>query len=263
MLSYQHGYHAGNPADVHKHSLLAWVLSYMTQKDKPLSYLETHAGRGLYDLRDPVAQKTGEALMGIGHLRSRIRPDHPYIAALDKIAAAHGPDAYPGSPLLAATCLRDGDSLHLAELHPQEHAALEKTMAGRATQIRKADGWQFAQSLCPPTPRRGLLLIDPSYEIKSDYAEIPRWIAQIHRKWAVGLIMLWYPILKDGPHKVMVRALQSALPDSIAHEVFFPPVRPGHRMVGSGLFVVNPPFGFDEAAAEITTLFEDGYSGLM
>ena len=128
MLSYQHAYHAGNMADVHKHALLAWILDYLTQKDKPLCYIETHAGRGLYDLAGDAAAKTGEAAQGIDRAAARFPPDHPYIRLLARTRAAHGPRAYPGSPMLAALALRPGDSLHLAELHPQEHAALADAM---------------------------------------------------------------------------------------------------------------------------------------
>lgn len=118
-------------------------------------------------------------------------------------------------------------------------------------------------SLCPPEPRRGLLLIDPSFEVKSDYETIPGTIAKLHRKWGVGVIMLWYPILTEAPHKPMINALQSALPEGLTHEVGFPPARIGHRMVGSGLFIVNAPYGFAEEAAQLTSLFEDKLSHPM
>jgi len=263
VLSYQHIYHAGNLADVHRHSLLAWVIAYMTRKEKPLSYIETHAGRGLYDLSDDAAKKTGEAAQGVAVLRNRFAPDHPYAQALDQIAAAHGPQAYPGSPLVAAVGLRPVDDIHLSELHPQEFAALKGNMTPYGGVLRQADGWQTALSICPPEPRRGLMLVDPSFEVKTDYQTIPKTLAQIHRKWGVGVIMLWYPILTDAPHLPMIRTLQEALPDATTHEVRFPPAREGHRMIGSGLFVINAPYGFDDAAAEVTALFEDQFKGLM
>jgi 23S rRNA (adenine2030-N6)-methyltransferase len=263
MLSYQHIYHAGNLADVHKHSMLAWVLSYMTRKDKPLSYLETHAGRGLYDLQDDAALKTGEAAQGIGRAQDWFAPDHPYAQVLAKIHATHGPNAYPGSPLIAAESLRNIDTIHLSELHPQEFAALKDNMAAYGGIFRQKDGWEMAMSLCPPEPRRGLLLIDPSFEVKTDYQTIPQTIAKLHRKWGVGVIMLWYPLLTDAPHKPMIQALQTAVPEAVTHEVNFPPARPGHRMVGSGLFVVNAPYGFQEEAMRLSSLFQDKLSHLM
>ncbi|MGJ8622580.1 MAG: 23S rRNA (adenine(2030)-N(6))-methyltransferase RlmJ [Yoonia sp.] len=255
MLSYQHIYHAGNLADVHKHSMLAWALDYMTAKDKPLSYLETHAGRGLYDLTDAAALKTGEAAQGIARADAWFSADHPYTQVLGRIRDKHGSDAYPGSPVIAAESLRPMDSITLSELHPQEFAALKQNMSPYGGVFKQMDGWEMALSMCPPEPRRGFLLIDPSFEVKSDYQTIPRTISQIHRKWGVGVIMLWYPILTGAPHEPMIGALQSALPEAVTHEVSFPPARDGHRMVGSGLFVVNPPYGFQQEAARISALF--------
>jgi len=255
MLSYQHIYHAGNPADVHKHALLCAMLDYLTRKDKPLSYIETHAGRGLYDLSSPEALKTGEAAGGIAALEPGLRADHPYRRRLAEVRARWGAGAYPGSPLLAALSLRDGDNLHLAELHPQEHAALTETLQGWPVHVHRRDGFDLALALTPPMPRRGLLLCDPSYEMKDDYTAIPRHFSHIARKWNVGVLVLWYPILQAGAHGPMLAALEAQHPDHLRHEVRFPPVREGHRMVGSGMFVVNPPYGTAEAATELTALF--------
>ncbi|MEL6838529.1 MAG: 23S rRNA (adenine(2030)-N(6))-methyltransferase RlmJ [Pseudomonadota bacterium] len=263
MLSYQHIYHAGNLADVHKHSMLAWVLAYMTRKDKPLSYIETHAGRGLYDLSDAAAIKTGEAAKGVSIAANWFSDDDPYRGILQRLRAKHGPNAYPGSPLIAAESLRPVDNIHLCELHPQEFAALKEAMTPHGGILKQRDGWDMAMSLCPPEPRRGLLLIDPSYEVKSDYQTIPARIAKIHRKWGVGIVMLWYPILTSDAHIPMIGALKSAIPEAFVHEVSFPPARQGHRMTGSGLFVVNAPYGFAEEAARLSTLFEENRSALM
>lgn len=258
MLSYQHGYHAGNAADVHKHALLSALLARMIEKDKPLSYFETHAGRGLYALDAPEAVKTGEAAAGIRRAEAAqwFAPDHPYARALAAVRAAHGPAAYPGSPLIAAHLLRRVDTLTLAELHPQEFTALGVTMAGHGARCMQKDGFALAQAMMPPMPRRGVLLIDPSYEVKADYAAIPGVIAGLHRKWNVGVIALWYPVLAGAPHAPMLAALQAAgFPRALRHEVGFAPVRPGHRMVGSGLFILNAPWGLEAEAARLTTLF--------
>lgn len=255
MLSYQHLYHAGNLADVQKHATLAWVLDYLTRKDKPLSYIETHAGRGVYDLAAPEAVKTGEAAAGIALVEGWFPKDHPYRQRLEEARAAYGPQAYPGSPLIAALGLRETDTLHLAELHPQEHAQLKAVAKDWGAHVHQQDGFELALALTPPTPRRGLMLIDPSYEVKADYDAIPRHMANIHRKWNVGILILWYPILKGGPHGPMLKALAEAFPDALRHEVRFPPVREGHRMEGSGLFIVNPPYGLAEELAALTTRF--------
>ncbi|MBT9384578.1 23S rRNA (adenine(2030)-N(6))-methyltransferase RlmJ [Pseudooceanicola sp. CBS1P-1] len=255
MLSYQHIYHAGNPADLHKHALLAVMLARMTEKPKGLSYLETHSGRGLYDLSSAEALKTGEAAAGIEARAGAFAPDHPYMQALARVRAKYGATAYPGSPLLAAELLRPGDPMTLAELHPQEHAALARTMNFRA-KVHRQDGYEMALSLCPPDPKRGLLLVDPSYEVKSEYDAVPAFVKKLHRKWNVGVVAIWYPILKDGRHQPMLRALESqTLPKVVKSEVAFPPVRDGHGMIGSGMFVINAPFGTQDEAEGLQALF--------
>lgn len=256
MRGYQHLYHAGNMADVHKHAVLAWALAYMTAKTKPLSYIETHAGRGLYRLDAPEARRTGEAAAGIALAEARgwFPPDHPYARTLAAVRTAHGPAAYPGSPLIAATLLRPGDPIHLAEIHPAEAAALATHLGPRA-QLHRRDGLAMARALCPPTPRRGLMLIDPSYEGGADYTALPRALTALHRTWPVGVILLWYPLLAGAPHAPMLAALRTALPQALRHEVRFPPARPGHRMTGSGLFLLNPPWGLEQETARLSGLF--------
>lgn len=256
MLSYQHLYHAGNLADVHKHALLAWSLDYLTRKDKPITYFESHAGRGLYDLAAPEAMKTGEAAQGIEKVAGWFPDQHPYARAIAATRADRGATAYPGSPLIAGSLLRETDTIHLCELHPQEHAALDYAVAPFGAHVHAEDGLAKALSLCPPTPRRGMLLIDPSYEVKSDYELLPKVIGQISRKWNVGIIALWYPILTGAPHAPMIRALRQAHPEALVHEVAFPPAREGHRMVGSGMFVINPPYGLSDEARRLTSLFK-------
>ncbi len=258
MLSYQHIYHAGNLADVQKHALLAWTLRYLTQKDKPLSYIETHSGRGLYHLDATEAVRTGEAVAGIGRVRREgwFDSDHPMARVLDTIQASHGVQAYPGSPLIAANLLREQDSLHFAELHPQEHTALSLALSPFGAKVYRQDGFELAQSLMPPTPRRGMMLIDPSYEVKAEYDRLPGVIAKLRRKWNVGVIALWYPILTDARHKAMISSLKSAgYPKTICHEVTFPPAREGHRMVGSGMFMLNAPFGIEDETRRLSELF--------
>ncbi len=255
MLSYQHLYHAGNLADVHKHAVLAWVLDYLTQKDKPLSYIETHAGRGVYDLDAEEAVRTGEAAAGIALAEALFPADHPYRQRLEETRAAYGARAYPGSPLVAALGLREGDSLHLAELHPQEVVHLRGVAGDWGAQVYQRDGFKLALAITPPTPRRGLMLVDPSYEVKADYEAVPRHLAAVHRKWNVGVLILWYPLLSGGAHGPMCRALEAAFPDGLRHEVRFPPVRQGHRMEGSGLFVVNAPYGLEAELAALAGRF--------
>lgn len=236
--------------------MLAWMLSYLTRKPKPLNYIETHAGRALYDLAGPDAQKTGEAAAGITKLRNWFPADHPYAQVVDQTAKTHGENTYPGSPLIAGELLRFEDNLTLAELHPQEHAALKGAMEPYPAQVVQQDGFEMALSRTPPDPRRGILLCDPSFEVKSDYTYIPDFFAKLHRKWPVGILVLWYPILSDGRHKQMLRDLNANLPSGISHEVQFPPAREGHGMVGSGLYIVNPPYGFKEESTWLSNKFK-------
>lgn len=255
MLSYQHGYHAGNLADVHKHALLAWTLAEMARKDKPLSYLETHAGRGLYDLGAPEALKTGEAAAGIARVEGWFGPDDPYARALATTRRLHGPRAYPGSPLVAALTLRPQDAITLAELHPREGEALERALGSYGARVERRNGAEMALALTPPTPRRGLMLVDPSWEVKAEYETVPALLGKVARRWNVGVLMLWYPILPDARHAPMLRGLGEAFPEALRHEVRFPPAREGHGMVGSGLFTVNPPWRLDERAAWLSDRF--------
>jgi 23S rRNA (adenine2030-N6)-methyltransferase len=176
-------------------------------------------------------------------------------ASLARVRARHGPAAYPGSPLIAAEMLRPGDVLHLAELHPQEHAALQASMAPYGARVLHRDGIEAALAICPPTPRRGIMLVDPSWEVKEEYAAIPKAIARIRVRWNVGIVALWYPILADAPHAPMLDALSDLDPDALRHEVSFGPAREGHRMIGLGLFVTNPPYGLASEAERIGTIF--------
>lgn len=255
MLSYQHGYHAGNLADVHKHAVLATTLNYLTQKPKPLTYFETHSGRGAYDLSGDQAQKTGEATQGILRLAEAFPADHPYTQVRTRIARVYSDTTYPGSPLIAETLLRDTDKLHFAELHPTEFEHLEDTLYGDNIKLHHRDGLEMALALTPPTPRRGACLIDPSYEVKTEYASATKTMTQLHRKWNVGVLMLWYPLLADARHRPMTRALREAIPDITLHEVGFKPARPGHGMQGSGMAIVNAPFGLHSELKRLTKLF--------
>jgi 23S rRNA (adenine2030-N6)-methyltransferase len=255
MLSYQHAYHAGGPADVHKHALLAGLLALLTVKDRPLSYLESHAGRALYDLTDAAAQRTGEAARGVALLARN--DDHPYARALAQTRAAHGAGAYPGSPMIARMMLRPGDAMALMELHPVEYAALATAMPRKHADapdvaVHRRDGAEGLKALTPPRPLRGLALIDPSYELKSEYAEIAVMALQVSARWPQGVIAIWYPILPEGRHEALLGPIEAvaAVPDGgvtvLRDEVIFAE-RPRRGMVGSGMVLLNPPHGAAEA----------------
>ncbi len=238
MLSYQHSYHAGGPADLHKHIVLAELLALLTRKARPITYMETHAGRGLYDLASDETAKTGEADEGIAKLDL---PDCPFTDALKSIRLMHGETAYPGSPMIAAELLRPDDKMHLMELHPAEFKALRANLEGEAA-IHHRDGYEGVMAISPPKPRKGLVLIDPSYEVKSEYIQVADFTRKLMAKWPEATVMIWYPILKAARHKEMLEALK--LP-YIVDEVFFD-MKENTGMIGSGLVLVNAPYGSEE-----------------
>jgi 23S rRNA (adenine2030-N6)-methyltransferase len=237
MLSYKHAYHAGNTADLHKHVVLAELLARLTVKPRPVSYLETHAGRGLYFLDAPEALKTGEAAAGIA--RAAPDPTSPFGRALAATRSRHGAAAYPGSPLIARTLLRPDDRLALMELHPAEHAALRAALAGPGVAIHRRDGFEGVLALAPPTPRRGLVLVDPSYEVKSDYAAAAAFARRLIARWPQAVLMIWYPLLPAGRHAALRDGLAPLSP--LIDEVAFSGATTG--MTGSGIALVNVPHG--------------------
>ena len=244
MLSYQHGYHAGGPADLHKHIVLAELLARLTLKPRGISYLETHAGRGIYELAAPEALRTGEAAQGIGRIAAD--PATPFGRALAAVRAAAGASAYPGSPAVARALLRPQDRLTLMELHPAEHAALVAMLAGPGVAIHRRDGFEGALALAPFKPRRGLVLVDPSYEVKAEYAAAAVFVRRIVAKWPEATVLVWYPLLPAGRHRELLAGL-TPLPLAV-DEVGFDPA-PVRGMTGSGLALVNAPHGAEAVFA--------------
>lgn len=246
MLSYQHIYHAGNRADVHKHRLLCMLITLLTAKDRPMSYVETHAGSGLYDLAAPEAQKTGEAAAGVdAELRAgRLPADDPWLMALSAVRTRHGACTYPGSPMLARELLRPGDVLHLFELHPQAIHELRGHLRGPGVHIHHRDGYEGALAIAPPTPRRGLVLVDPSYEVKTEYQAAAGFVLALRRKWPEACIALWYPLLPAGLHDSLLARLADADPTLQDHRSQWAEPGAERGMYGSGVAVVNAPWGF-------------------
>jgi 23S rRNA (adenine2030-N6)-methyltransferase len=243
MLSYQHAYHAGSPADLHKHIVLAELLARLTAKTRPLTYVETHAGRGLYDLGAAEALKTGEAARGVG--RVEVRPETPFGRAVAAARCRHGPGAYPGSPLIARALLRPQDRLVLHELHPAEHAALKAAVRGDGppVAVHRRDGFEGALALAPPKPPRGLVLVDPSYEVKAEYEAAASFVRRLVAKWPQAVVLVWHPILAAGRHEALAAGL-SPLP-YLRDEVEI--VGADRGMTGSGLLLVNGPYRAAEA----------------
>lgn len=238
MLSYQHAYHAGGPADVHKHIALARILRALTAKPRGLTYMETHSGRGLYNLNSVESLKTGEAAEGIAIADLG---DEPFAETLSLVRDLNGPNAYPGSPWLAASMLREQDSMHLMELHPAEHAGLCEVLPG--ADIHRRDGYEGVTALSPPDPRAGLLLVDPSYEVKTEYAQAGAFVRNLMRtKWPEACALVWYPILRAGRHAELLAEMAPLSP--VVHEIRFD-LKGGTGMLGSGLAAVNLPRGVE------------------
>ncbi|WP_262690271.1 23S rRNA (adenine(2030)-N(6))-methyltransferase RlmJ [Kordiimonas aestuarii] len=251
MLSYQHVYHAGNFADVHKHLTLMLLLEHMHSKPGSFSFYDSHAGRGYYDLASPEAQKTREHETGITAVDEPEKPKTAaarYVKLVEDFRDKHGETAYPGSPAIAQQFMRHGDRMFLTELHPGEFQHLLDNLSHYKTiEMRKSDGLEFVARLTKPHHLRGIVLIDPSYELKTEYRDVARTMMRALNNWSSAIYAVWYPILTDDRHKQMVRSLLT-LGGSTAFEtrLMAPEDIVGHGMKGSGLIVFNAPEGFAE-----------------
>jgi 23S rRNA (adenine2030-N6)-methyltransferase len=254
MLSYRHSFHAGNHADVLKHLVLCRILSYLVRKDKPLCYVDTHAGAGGYALQSPQAQKNREYETGIGRLWQRQDLPAP-LADYVELIRRFNPDGalrqYPGSPWLARQLLRPGDRLLLHELHPADCTALrEQSAADRRAKVACTDGYQGCIALLPPQERRGLVLIDPPFELKSDYRQVIETLQQAHKRFATGVYALWYPVVERARIEQLERSLRATgIPSVDRYELAIAPDRHGHGMTASGMLVANPPWTLREEMA--------------
>ncbi len=251
MLSYRHAFHAGNHGDILKHAILALVIDYLKQKDKPFVYIDTHAGAGQYQLTSEQAQKTREYEQGITQLwQSRNLPDA--LQAMMSVVRDLNPDGklktYPGSPQFARHLMRTQDRLRLFELHPSDWQILCKHFAGdRQTKIEQQNGFSGVNALLPPAQRRALILYDPPYEQKQDYTAVIDSLAQCYKKFPGGVYIIWYPLLKAPYIKEMMQKLESmAIKDvlRVELEVGDPALIEG--MYGSGLILVNAPWSLPQ-----------------
>lgn len=264
MLSYRHAYHAGNHADVLKHLVLVAVGRHLGQKPAPFWIVDTHAGAGRYALESAHAQKLGEWRDGIGRLWSL--PDLPALAA-DYVALVRGlnPDGqlrhYPGSPWLARQLLRDGDRLRLFELHSTDLRLLQECFAGggRAVTVTGGDGLAGLRAILPPPPRRGLVLVDPSYETRGDYAAVIRALQDALKRFATGTYAVWYPLLakpeaRQFPDRLKGLGVADWLHATLEVKA---PARDGIGMHGSGMFVINPPWTLEKTLHETLPVLAD------
>lgn len=258
MLSYRHAFHAGNYADVIKHVVLVEILRHLCKKDAPFEYIDTHSGAGLYNLAAPDAQKLQEFAGGIGKLSVEAFPE--LAAYLDVVASFNSNPArhlYPGSPAIAKTFLRRQDRGWLFELHPKDAALLSQNMAGQKNiRVQHKDGFAGLKALVPPTARRGLVLIDPSYEIKSDYPLVVEQVIQAHRKFSNGIYAIWYPVVDRHTIVKMTQDLaNSGIRNIQRYELGIAEDSAQHGMTSSGMIVINPPWTlFDTMAALLPKL---------
>ena len=250
-MNYRHVYHAGNFADVLKHAVLARVVAYLGQKEAPFRYIDTHAGTGLYDLSSREAQKTGEWQGGIGRLLGAELPEKaaailaPY---LDIVRAENGGEStitrYPGSPLIARRLMRRGDALVLNEAHPDDCERLRETFhRDRLTKILEIDGWQALKALLPPKERRGVVLVDPPFEVEGEFDRMVEALVEATRRFATGTIVFWYPIKDERAVARMKRnAAATGIPKLLSVELFVSDPNSEEGLSGTGLMILNPPF---------------------
>ncbi|MFZ5528976.1 MAG: 23S rRNA (adenine(2030)-N(6))-methyltransferase RlmJ [Pseudomonadota bacterium] len=260
MFSYRHGFHAGNHADVLKHTVLVQLLEHLTQKDTPFWVVDTHAGGGLYDLAAGYAAKSGEAKGGI-HKIWASRKDAVLPRALqdliEQIEVCNEGDAlrwYPGSPQLAAQMLRPRDHLRMYELHPTESRALKAHFADvkRGVSIEVADGFAGLKGILPPPPKRGLVHIDPPYEMKDDYRRVISTLKEALARFPTGVYAVWYPIVARRESDLLPDQLKRLAPGKWLHASLRVKAnsRDGLGLNGSGMFIVNPPWTLYETLAE-------------
>jgi 23S rRNA (adenine2030-N6)-methyltransferase len=252
MLSYRHAFHAGNHADVLKHLVVAQLLLHLTKKDKPLWVVDTHAGAGRYSLETGYAAKNAEYESGIGRLWSRTDLPPPLANYVAQVRAIN-PDGtlrwYPGSPQLALQMTRPHDRLRLFELHPTDSAALAEYFrgAGRRVAVVAGDGYAGLKSVLPPSSRRALVLIDPSYELATDYRAVARAMRDALLRFPTGTYAVWYPQLQRRDSETLPESLRRVATGDWLHVSLTvkAPQADGYGLHGSGMFVFNPTWGLE------------------
>jgi len=269
MFSYRHAFHAGNHADVLKHATLVAVLQHLTQKEGALSIVDTHAGAGLYKLDTSEAATSGEAIDGIQKLLNHVNSDGSITESLPELlknylgmlvafnqrnGAGKGIKLYPGSPLIAGHLLRKQDRVMAFEVHPTDHRLLRTTLAQAHSdaklQMDRRNGFEGLIPLLPPVSRRGLVICDPSYELKTDYAAVVRMLSDALTRFATGSMLIWYPIVGRSEAHDLPRKLKNAA-DKAGKDWLHATLQvragssgqgPGGGLGASGVFVLNPPY---------------------
>lgn len=269
-MNYRHAFHAGNSADVVKHSLLIALVRALQRKDSALTLIDTHAGCGLYDLAGPDAQRTGEAAQGV--VRAFADPNallDDYRAAVRAVNDGAELRRYPGSPRLLAQLLRPQDALILNEKHPEDVRALRGVMRGTGAAVHQRDAHEFWLAMLPPRTPRGVVVVDPPYEQADERARIVTTLAAAHRKWSHGVTVIWFPLKERATHSRWKERLHRlGIPKLLCIEHWlYDRDQPG-LYNGAGLFIINPPYAFTQALDPLlealrAALAPDGHSGTI
>lgn len=260
-MNYQHHYHAGNFADVMKHILLLQLLEHFNQKDKPYRYIDTHGGAGMYNLADAPAQKTGEFLTGIHRLMKLDNAEksnapamvHNYLQLIEQLRQSQGQGAYAGSPWFALQKMRECDKLTAFELQPTVFTELKNNIRDERASLHQRDAYEGLLALIPPKEKRGLVMIDPPYEMeRKDFPHLVELLQNTHKKWATGCIVLWYPI-KDRAmiERFEKKMIKTGIRRQLICEMCVWADDIPNRLNGSGLLIINPPWQFAEQADAI------------
>ncbi len=249
-MNYRHAYHAGNIGDVLKHAVLARLILYFQRKDKAFRILDTHAGIGRYDLSSEETLKTGEWQQGIGKVLAADMPGpvagilEPWLGVVRALNTGADLKVYPGSPLVARTLMRKQDRLTLTELHPADFRTLSDLFAGdHQVKTIHLDGWLALGSFLPPKEKRGLVLIDPAFEVTDEFERMTRAVISGWKRWQGGTYALWYPMKDSWSIRRMHADFKEAgMRDVLSLELNVGKSGPDTRMLGSGMTLVNPPF---------------------
>ncbi len=247
-MNYRHSFHAGNSADVVKHSLLIELVRALQQKPGAMTLIDTHAGCGLYDLLGEDSQRTGESLHGVVRVHADPNPLlTDYRAAVAAVNVGVEPRFYPGSPRILAQLLRPQDALILNEKHPADARTLRGAMRDTSAAVHERDAYEFWRATVPPRTARGAVVIDPPYEQTDERALITATLASVHPKWAHGVTVIWYPLKDRALHqhwKGQLRRL--GIPKFLNVEHWLYDVDQRGCYNGAGLFIINPPYAFTQ-----------------
>lgn len=248
-MNYRHSFHAGNSADVVKHSLLIALVRALQLKDGGLTLIDTHAGCGLYDLGGEQAQRTGEAAQGVLRAFADTNPLlDDYRAAVRAVNVGSEPHLYPGSPQFLAQLLRPQDVLILNEKHPEDAHALRDAMRGTPAAVHERDAYELWLAMLPTRTARGVVVVDPPYEQTDERARITATLAAAHRKWAHGVTVIWYPLKDRATHQRWKGDLRRlGIPKFLSVEHWLYDADQPGIYNGAGLFIVNPPYAFTQA----------------